>query len=90
MKENNIGKMEQVRYTPCTLCGEQGHSHSKCPSLSSLLKMGFYSGGGSSSHSHSDDDESNQFIYKNKMNTIHKWLLQVENIFICTSRGPSL
>ncbi len=78
--------MEKVHFSPCSLCNEQGHSHSKCPSLSSLLKMGFYTGGGGGgSHSHDDEEES-----KTQMQKQNKWLLPLENIFTCISRGPLL
>ena len=79
--------MEKVHYTPCSLCNEQGHNHSKCPSLSSLLKMGFYSGGGSGggSHSHDDDEEES---HKNKMITSNKWLLQEINILRLSIEKP--
>jgi hypothetical protein len=77
--------MEKVHYTPCSLCNEQGHSHSKCPSLSSPLKVGFYTGGGGGgSHSH-DDDEciSKTNLYKQNK-------CQQENISICISPGDLL
>ncbi len=75
--------MEQVHFSPCALCGEQGHSHSKCPSLSSALKPGFYSGGGGGgSHSHDEEEQSKTNSYKNNK-------CQQGTISICTSPGVS-
>jgi hypothetical protein len=46
----------------CGVCGEREHTSSKCPSLSSPLTPGFYTGGGGGGgHSHDDDDEKIYF-----------------------------
>lgn len=48
----------------CRLCGNVGHTPSRCPSLHDVLKDGFYSGGGGGGgHSH-DDDESLRTLCK--------------------------
>ncbi len=42
----------------CSICSERDHKSSHCPSLSSPLTPGFYTGGGGGGgHSHDDDDE---------------------------------
>jgi hypothetical protein len=43
---------------PCTICQEDGHKASKCPTLHSPLTPGFHQGGGGGGgHSHDDDDD---------------------------------
>ena len=56
--------------SPCTLCKENGHLASKCPSLHDVLKEGFYSGGGGGGgHSHDDDDEKARDVTSGVTNT---------------------
>jgi len=53
---------------PCSICSEQDHLSSACPSLRDVLKEGFYSGGGSGSNGghgdHEDEDDSLAFEFR--------------------------
>ena len=53
--------MSGIPSCPCTVCGDNDHRASKCPSLL-IDPEQFYSGGGNS-HSHDDDeDEHNDYL----------------------------
>ncbi len=53
--------------TPCTICGEGGHSFRRCPTLSEPLKPGFYTPSGG--HRHSEEDEDEKAKRELKLNT---------------------
>ena len=56
---------------PCSICSEQNHLSSACPSLRDVLKEGFYSGGrsgGEGDHDHEDDSAAFDFSLAEKKN----------------------
>lgn len=58
----------------CSVCGEQGHSMTKCPTLIAPLQPGFFTGGGGGGGGGNEEDDSIYFSLLARSKKIYSFL----------------